>query len=102
MGVTVKKLPTVKLFDGCFDERTYFESDKAPIKVPNVLDLIYSMLSERTYKKLNNEIIEEYDDKVDRLIAYSTNNKSNKHYQCYEKQYQDYTKKQSKLELDSL
>eukprot|EP00957_Ditylum_brightwellii_P054085 4096685-Ditylum_brightwellii.AAC.1 len=76
MGVTVKKSPTVKLFDG--------------------------MLSERTYKKVNNETVEEYDDKVKTLIVYSTNAKSKKHYQCYKKQYQGYTKKYSKLKLDSL
>eukprot|EP00957_Ditylum_brightwellii_P141511 10780119-Ditylum_brightwellii.AAC.1 len=61
MGVT-KKLPPVKLFDGWFDERMYFKSDKPPINVSDILDLIYSMLSEHTYKKINNETIEEYDD----------------------------------------
>eukprot|EP00957_Ditylum_brightwellii_P001355 106301-Ditylum_brightwellii.AAC.1 len=64
MGVTVRKSPFVKLFDGWFDERTYFELDNSPIKVSNVLDLIYSTLSECTYKKVDNETIEEYDDEV--------------------------------------
>eukprot|EP00957_Ditylum_brightwellii_P176997 13483199-Ditylum_brightwellii.AAC.1 len=63
MGVTVKKLPAVKLFDGWFDECMYFKSDTAPIKVSDVLNIIYSTLSERTYKKVSNEKGEEYDDK---------------------------------------
>eukprot|EP00957_Ditylum_brightwellii_P088046 6706864-Ditylum_brightwellii.AAC.1 len=63
MGVT-KKLPPVKLFDRWFDEHTYFKSDKPSINVSDVLDLIYSRLSEHAYKKINNETIEEYDDKV--------------------------------------
>ena len=58
MGVTARKLPAVKLFDGWFDEWMYFKSKNAPIKVSNVLDLIYSTLSERTYKKFDNETIE--------------------------------------------
>eukprot|EP00957_Ditylum_brightwellii_P017932 1351097-Ditylum_brightwellii.AAC.1 len=62
MGVT-KKLPSVKLFDGWFDERMYFESDKPPIKVSHILDLIYSTLSKHTYEKISNETVEEYDDK---------------------------------------
>eukprot|EP00957_Ditylum_brightwellii_P040344 3053100-Ditylum_brightwellii.AAC.1 len=62
MGVTRKSSP-VKLFDGWFDERTYFKLDKPPIKVSDVLDLIYSMLSKHAYEKINNETIEEYDDK---------------------------------------
>eukprot|EP00957_Ditylum_brightwellii_P181192 13801789-Ditylum_brightwellii.AAC.1 len=84
MGVT-KNLPPVKLFDGWFDERTYFESDKPPIKVSDVLDLIYSMLSKHTYKKINDETIEEYDDEVKKSIAYSNNAKTKKHYQRYKK-----------------
>eukprot|EP00957_Ditylum_brightwellii_P106912 8156831-Ditylum_brightwellii.AAC.1 len=79
MGVTVRKSPAVKLFDGWFDERTYFKLKNAPIKA-----------------------VEDYDDKVKRLIEYSTNAKYKKHYQHYEKQYQDYTEKHSKLKLDSL
>eukprot|EP00957_Ditylum_brightwellii_P006177 467148-Ditylum_brightwellii.AAC.1 len=79
MGVT-RKLPPVKLFDGWFDERTYFELDKPPIKVSDVLDLIYSTLSEHTHKTITNETIEEYDDEAKKLIAYSTNVKSKKHY----------------------
>eukprot|EP00957_Ditylum_brightwellii_P075196 5714603-Ditylum_brightwellii.AAC.1 len=63
MGVT-RKLPPVKLFDRWFDEHTYFESDKTPINVSDVLDLIYSMLSEHTYKKINDETVEKSDDKV--------------------------------------
>jgi hypothetical protein len=100
MGVT-KKSPPVKLFDGWFDERTYFESDKPSINVSDVLDLIYSTLSEHTYEKMNDETVEEYDDEVKKLIAYSTNAKSKKHYQRYEVQYQEYTKNHSKLPLDS-
>eukprot|EP00957_Ditylum_brightwellii_P107691 8216112-Ditylum_brightwellii.AAC.1 len=61
MGVT-KILPPVKLFDGWFDKRMYFQSDKPPINVSNVLGLIYSTLSEHTYEKINNETVEEYDD----------------------------------------
>eukprot|EP00957_Ditylum_brightwellii_P209659 15362680-Ditylum_brightwellii.AAC.1 len=72
MGVT-KKSPLVKLFDGCFDERMYFELDKPPIKISNVLDLIYSMLSKHTYEKIDDETIDEYDDEVKKLVAYSTN-----------------------------
>eukprot|EP00957_Ditylum_brightwellii_P179565 13678668-Ditylum_brightwellii.AAC.1 len=64
MGITVKKLPAAKLFDGWFDERMYFRSDKAPIKVSDILDLIYSMLSECSYKRVSNKKVEEYDDKV--------------------------------------
>eukprot|EP00957_Ditylum_brightwellii_P159088 12107950-Ditylum_brightwellii.AAC.1 len=63
MDVT-RKSPPVKLFDGWFDERMYFESGKPPINVSDVFDLIYSMLSEHTYKKINNETVEEYDDEV--------------------------------------
>eukprot|EP00957_Ditylum_brightwellii_P106852 8151760-Ditylum_brightwellii.AAC.1 len=84
MDVT-KKLPPVKLFDGWFDESTYFELEKPPIKVSDVLDLIYSTLSEHTYKKINDETTEEYDDKVKKFIAYSNNAKTKKHYQRYEK-----------------
>eukprot|EP00957_Ditylum_brightwellii_P003905 297677-Ditylum_brightwellii.AAC.1 len=62
MGVTKKLLP-VKLFDGWFVEQTYFKSDKPSINVSDVLDLIYSTLSEHTYEKINNETLEEYDDK---------------------------------------
>eukprot|EP00957_Ditylum_brightwellii_P017989 1355807-Ditylum_brightwellii.AAC.1 len=61
MGVT-KKSPPIKLFDGWFDERMYFKSDKPSINVSGVLDLIYSTLSENTYVKMNDETIEEYDD----------------------------------------
>eukprot|EP00957_Ditylum_brightwellii_P145611 11086835-Ditylum_brightwellii.AAC.1 len=61
MSVT-KKLPPVKLFDGWFDECTYFELDKPSINVSNVLDLIYSTLNQHTYEKINNETVEEYDD----------------------------------------
>eukprot|EP00957_Ditylum_brightwellii_P082702 6289060-Ditylum_brightwellii.AAC.1 len=82
MGVT-KKLPPVKLFNGWFDEHTYFKLDKPPINVSDVLDLIYSTLSEHMYEKTNNETVEEYDDK------------------CYKKQYQEYTKNHSKFPLDS-
>eukprot|EP00957_Ditylum_brightwellii_P019974 1508220-Ditylum_brightwellii.AAC.1 len=60
------------------------------------------MLSVHTYKKINNETIEEYDDEVKNLIAYSTNAKSKKQYQRCKKQYQEYTKNHSKLKLDSL
>eukprot|EP00957_Ditylum_brightwellii_P183585 13983858-Ditylum_brightwellii.AAC.1 len=62
MGVT-KKIPPVKLFNGWFVERTYFKSDKPSINVSNVLDLIYSALSKHTYEKMNDETVEEYDDK---------------------------------------
>eukprot|EP00957_Ditylum_brightwellii_P085277 6485982-Ditylum_brightwellii.AAC.1 len=61
MGVTRNLLPA-KLFDGWFDERTYFKLDKPPINVSNVLDLIYSTLSEHIYEKINDDTIEEYDD----------------------------------------
>eukprot|EP00957_Ditylum_brightwellii_P172411 13125508-Ditylum_brightwellii.AAC.1 len=64
MGVTVKKLPSVKLVEGWFDEQMYFKSNKAPIKISNFLNLIHSTLSECMRKKVNNEIIEEFDDKV--------------------------------------
>eukprot|EP00957_Ditylum_brightwellii_P034353 2606545-Ditylum_brightwellii.AAC.1 len=64
MGVTVKKLPTVMLFDGWFDESTYFKLKNASIKVSDVLDLIYSMFSECTYQKVDDETVEEYDDEV--------------------------------------
>eukprot|EP00957_Ditylum_brightwellii_P160569 12224232-Ditylum_brightwellii.AAC.1 len=74
MGVT-KELPPVKLFDGT--------------------------LSKHAYKKINNETVEEYDDEVKKLFAYSNNAKTKKHYQRYENQYQDYTKNHSKLKLDS-
>eukprot|EP00957_Ditylum_brightwellii_P074835 5687160-Ditylum_brightwellii.AAC.1 len=84
MGVT-KKLPHVKLFDGRFDDSTYFESDKPPIKVSDVLDLIYSALSKHMYEKINDETIEEYDDEGKKLIAYSNNAKTKKHYQRYKK-----------------
>eukprot|EP00957_Ditylum_brightwellii_P177798 13543352-Ditylum_brightwellii.AAC.1 len=100
MGVT-KESPPVKLFDGWFDERTYFESDKPPIKVSDILDFIYSTLSEHAYEKINNETIEEYDDEVKELIVYSNNDNTKKHYQRYETQYQDYTKNHRKLKLDS-
>eukprot|EP00957_Ditylum_brightwellii_P007187 545600-Ditylum_brightwellii.AAC.1 len=63
MGVTVRKVPLVKLFDGWLDERTYFESGKPPIKVLGIFKLIYSMLSKHTYNKIDNETIEEYNDK---------------------------------------
>eukprot|EP00957_Ditylum_brightwellii_P040660 3077361-Ditylum_brightwellii.AAC.1 len=62
MGVT-KKSPPFKLFDGWFDERMYFKLDKPSINVSDFLALIYSTLSEHTYKKINDETIEEYDDK---------------------------------------
>eukprot|EP00957_Ditylum_brightwellii_P199174 15182769-Ditylum_brightwellii.AAC.1 len=101
MGVT-RKLPPVKLFDGWFDECTYFELDKPPIKISDVLDLIYNMLSKHTYKKIDDETIEEYNDEVKKLIVYSTSAKSKKHYQRYKKQYQECTKNHSKLKLDSL
>eukprot|EP00957_Ditylum_brightwellii_P119982 9156588-Ditylum_brightwellii.AAC.1 len=100
MGVTVKKSPAVKLFDGWFDEHTYFKSKNALIKVSDVLDLIYSMLSECTNKKVDDETVGEYDDKVKKIIVYYTNAKSKKHYQHYKKQYQDYTEKHIKLKLD--
>eukprot|EP00957_Ditylum_brightwellii_P087257 6641769-Ditylum_brightwellii.AAC.1 len=77
MGVT-KKLPPVKLFDGWFDESTYFKSDKPSINVSNVLDLIHSTLSKHAYEKINDDTVEEYDD-----------------------EYQEYTKNHSKLPLDS-
>eukprot|EP00957_Ditylum_brightwellii_P107158 8175307-Ditylum_brightwellii.AAC.1 len=102
MGVTVKNLPAVKLFDGWFDERTYFKLDKAPMTVFDALDLIYSMISECTYKKVSDEKVEENDDKVNNFIAYSTNTKSKKHCQHYKKQYQEYMKKHSILKLDTL
>eukprot|EP00957_Ditylum_brightwellii_P071941 5467693-Ditylum_brightwellii.AAC.1 len=63
MGVTVKKSPPVKLYDRWFDECTYFELDEPPIKISDVLDLIYRTLSKHTYKKIDDETIEEYDDK---------------------------------------
>eukprot|EP00957_Ditylum_brightwellii_P089904 6846808-Ditylum_brightwellii.AAC.1 len=51
----------------------------------------------QTYvQKINDETIAEYDDEVKKLIAYSTNAKTTKHYQRYKKQYH------SKLKLDSL
>eukprot|EP00957_Ditylum_brightwellii_P132748 10122625-Ditylum_brightwellii.AAC.1 len=62
--VVTKKSPPVKLFDRWFDECTYFKLDKPHINVADVLDLIYSTLSEHTYEKINDETIEEYDDKV--------------------------------------
>eukprot|EP00957_Ditylum_brightwellii_P210689 15365262-Ditylum_brightwellii.AAC.1 len=62
MGVTVKKLPVVGIFYGWFDECMYFKSDKPPIKISDILDLIYSMLSQRTYTKANKEKAEEFDD----------------------------------------
>eukprot|EP00957_Ditylum_brightwellii_P178989 13634279-Ditylum_brightwellii.AAC.1 len=86
MGVTVRKLPPVKLFDGWLDEHTYFESDKPSIKISNILNLIYSTLSKYTYKKINDKTIKEYDDEVKKLIAYSTNSKTKKHYQHYKNQ----------------
>eukprot|EP00957_Ditylum_brightwellii_P066994 5085562-Ditylum_brightwellii.AAC.1 len=102
MGVTAKKSPPVKLYDGWFDDCTYFELDKPPIKISNILNLIYSTLSKHKYKKIDNETIEEYDDEVKKNIVYSSNAKTKKHYQHYKKQYQDYTKTHSKLPLDSL
>eukprot|EP00957_Ditylum_brightwellii_P107452 8198540-Ditylum_brightwellii.AAC.1 len=60
------------------------------------------MLSEHTYKKINDETIEDYDDEVKKLIAYSNNAKTKKHYQHYEKQYQEYRKNHNKLKLVSL
>eukprot|EP00957_Ditylum_brightwellii_P200941 15317294-Ditylum_brightwellii.AAC.1 len=97
MGDTVKKLPAIKLFDQWFDEHIYFALDKAPIKISGILDLTFSTLNECTCKRSNNEKVEEFDDKVKELIAYSTNDKSKAHYQHYKKQYQEYTKKHSKL-----
>eukprot|EP00957_Ditylum_brightwellii_P101180 7710834-Ditylum_brightwellii.AAC.1 len=79
----------------------YFELDKASVKVSDILDLIYSTLSECTYVRANNEKVVEFDDKVKKIIVYSTYAKSKAHYQCYEKQYQEYTKNHSKLKLDS-
>eukprot|EP00957_Ditylum_brightwellii_P169204 12879079-Ditylum_brightwellii.AAC.1 len=64
MGVTVEKSPSVKLYDRWFDERTYFGSDKPLLKISDVLNLVYSMLRKHTYKKIDDETIEEYDDKV--------------------------------------
>eukprot|EP00957_Ditylum_brightwellii_P200636 15294707-Ditylum_brightwellii.AAC.1 len=83
MGITVKKLPAVKLFDGWFDERMSFKSDKAPIKISDIFGLTYSTLSKRIYKKAINEKVEELDDNVKELIACSTNTKSKAHYQHY-------------------
>eukprot|EP00957_Ditylum_brightwellii_P045976 3487748-Ditylum_brightwellii.AAC.1 len=60
MGVTVKKLPAVKLFDGLFNKRMHFKSDKAPIKVSDFFDLIYSTLSECTDEGSNDEKVEKF------------------------------------------
>eukprot|EP00957_Ditylum_brightwellii_P188256 14331086-Ditylum_brightwellii.AAC.1 len=87
MRVTVKKLPALKLFDGWFDKCVFFKLDTAPIKISDVLNIIYSMLSEHTYKKVSYEKVEEFDNEVKELIAYSTNTKSKAHYQHYKKQY---------------
>eukprot|EP00957_Ditylum_brightwellii_P077649 5901229-Ditylum_brightwellii.AAC.1 len=61
MDVMFKKLPAVELFDGWFDEHTYFKLDKAPIKVSGILNLIYGTLNECTHERANNEKVEEFD-----------------------------------------
>eukprot|EP00957_Ditylum_brightwellii_P154497 11757731-Ditylum_brightwellii.AAC.1 len=64
MGIIVKKLPAVKLFNELFDECMYFKLDTALIKISDVLNLIYSMLSECTYKKVNDDKVEKFADEV--------------------------------------
>eukprot|EP00957_Ditylum_brightwellii_P035430 2686322-Ditylum_brightwellii.AAC.1 len=71
------------LYENWFDPTPTINKDKH-LQPGDILNTVYNSLSERAYKRIYKEAAkEEYSSKVLKLVAYSNNITTQKHYQHY-------------------